>query len=584
MSLLRGRSSSLHEVAEEIAIREENTLEEREGVTIPRRLSTYGTSFGFHTFHSHSDFVGSPRSPTQPFGSVASLPPLIIEQGLPITSSAITESFHLNQETEPLLGRVVEERDAPGAWKETKRILSMSIPVAAAYLLSYFSQTTLIFFVGRLGASQLASASLGILFANVTGMSLIVGVATSMDTLMSQASSASNDPTILGKILQRGLLMTIVFSLPLLVIWWFSGNFLLLLRQPEEEARLAGEIIRYLMPGLIPFGISECLKRFCQAQGIMSASVFSVLITSILNVPLTWLLVWSKWNIGVLGAAISIDFMNVLNVLLLLFYIRFINGSQAWGGFSKDAISGGWKSVLKLAASSLFQVASEWWAFEISSLMCGILPTATIALAGQSILLTLISLSFMIPLGISVTSSLRVGANLGSQQPEQAKMSARIAVCLAFLIGLVNMVIFLLLRNHLARIFTNDAKIIKIVSDVLPLVAVFQILDCLNGCCAGVIRGVGNQRVGAILSAVGYYVVGLPIGGYLAFSREMDLKGIWLGLCCGLIVVTVGQLWHLFGIDWVAASDKALDRITKAVPDSVDGCEQITSDSQQTQF
>jgi hypothetical protein len=78
-------------------------------------------------------------------------------------------------------------------------------------------------------------------------------------------------------------------------------------------------------------------------------------------------------------------------------------------------------------------------------------------------------------------------------------------------------------------LFSNDESVVHLVSQVMPLVASFQVADGLAGSCGGVLRGQGRQHLGAAFNLVAYYVLALPLGIALAFHWGYGLPGLWIG-------------------------------------------------------
>jgi len=85
--------------------------------------------------------------------------------------------------------------------------------------------------------------------------------------------------------------------------------------------------------------------------------------------------------------------------------------------------------------------------------------------------------------------------------------------------------------------FNHDDEVVREVAKILPLVALFQVVDGLSAMTGGVLRAKGQQNVGAWLNLVGYYILGFPLGLLLAFKLGYGLIGLWLGLTVALIFV-----------------------------------------------
>ena len=137
----------------------------------------------------------------------------------------------------------------------------------------------------------MAAAALATMFANVTGISLVIGMSTALDTLCSQAHTGSSDPHALGKHLQRGFLIVLLVCIPVVFLWCNTTELLVFAGQDAKLADLSGQYLIHLIPGLFPIAIAECLKRYLQSQAIMNAPLFILIILSPVNVLLQYLLV-----------------------------------------------------------------------------------------------------------------------------------------------------------------------------------------------------------------------------------------------------------------------------------------------------
>lgn len=147
-------------------------------------------------------------------------------------------------------------------------------------------------------------------------------------------------------------------------------------------------------------------------------------------------------------------------------------------------------------------LCSEWWAFEICALVAGLLGET--ALAGQTIVLQTSSLFYMVPMGISISASNRIGNWLGGNFPGRARLSSHCCMIVAWSFATINAALLLSLRFVWGRMFTQDELVLKLVSDILPVAALFQFADGTAGVCNGILRGCGRQKVGSSKSLLNY--------------------------------------------------------------------------------
>jgi MATE family multidrug resistance protein len=406
--------------------------------------------------------------------------------------------------------------------REAKVLTKSSAPLILTFLLQYSLPVASIFTVGHIGKIELGAVSLASMTASITGYAVYQGLATSLDTLCAQAYG-SGRPHLVGLQLQRMLYFLLVITVPISIIWAFGTQILSLIVPEHETARLAGLYLKVLIAGAPGYAAFESGKRYVQAQGIFSATMYILLICAPLNAFLNWFMVWHLgW--GFIGAPIAVAITeNILPVLLFL-YVRFVDGYQCWGGFDRRALSN-WMPMIKLALPGLVMVLAEFLAFEILTLSSSWLgPTE---LAAQSVLGSITGITFMIPFPMSVAASTRIANLIGSTLDGPAKVAAKVSMVAAVLVGIFNFLLLSLLRDYIPRLFTPDKDVIRMVSALLPLCATFQVFDAVAANCNGILRGLGRQEIGGYVGLFAYYVVGIPISFGLGFGAKWGLYGLW---------------------------------------------------------
>ncbi|CAG8756500.1 14377_t:CDS:2, partial [Ambispora leptoticha] len=216
------------------------------------------------------------------------------------------------------------------------------------YLLQYTLQVANVFSLGRLGSSELAASALANMFAAVTCWSVGLGAASALDTLCSQAYT-SGTPIMVGVHLQRGVIIILVGIMPIAMLWWEAERILVILGQDKELSKMAGVYLRYLLPGAPAYLLFESVKKYLQAQGIMHASTYVLIICAPLNLVLNYTLVLYKpIALGFLGAPLAITIIYWLMLTLIVLYTRFFDGYQVWGGWTCDSLRD-WQTFTKLA-------------------------------------------------------------------------------------------------------------------------------------------------------------------------------------------------------------------------------------------
>jgi hypothetical protein len=256
-----------------------------------------------------------------------------------------------------LEGQLEEAQTTMGI--EARLLAKNSIPLMITYLLQYSFSLVTLFVVGHIGTDELGAVSLATMTANITGLAVYEGLATSLDTLCAQAYG-SGKKELVGLHLQRMVLFMLLISIPIGAVWLSSGWILAALVPEKELAHLAGRYLSILLAGAPGYAIFEAGKRFTQAQGLFNASLFVLLIATPINVLLNYLFVFVlKWDLE--GAALATVLSHNLLPVLLFIYVYFINPSSlvCWAGFTRDAFRH-WGPMAKLAVPGIIMVETEW--------------------------------------------------------------------------------------------------------------------------------------------------------------------------------------------------------------------------------
>lgn len=241
----------------------------------------------------------------------------------------------------------------------------------------------------------------------------------------------------------------------------------------------------------------------------------------------------------------------------------YIAPRTAWGGWSLSSAlkPANLLPCLSLGFYGFLAISSEWWAWEISSLMTSLLGTTP--LAAQSVLLVCSSIFYQQPYAIAVAAAVRVGNLLGARKQRDAKISSYAGIALSLGSGVINSSIIVIFRGYIARLFSEDPVVIDLLLKTLPLLALFQVTDGVAGVTGGILRGTGRQALGAYLNIVAYYVIALPLGTWLTFKGHYGLPGMWMGLTVALTISSAGGLWLVLRTDW----DKELEKVQARMVD-----------------
>ncbi|OEL29379.1 Protein DETOXIFICATION 48 [Dichanthelium oligosanthes] len=445
---------------------------------------------------------------------------------------------------------------------EARAIGRVSVPMAITGLVMYSRALISMLFLGRLGELALAGGSLALGFANITGYSMLSGLALGMEPICGQAFGVRR-----GKLpalaLHRTVLLLLAVALPISLLWVTSTGYILkLLGQDEGVADAAQTFAAYASADLAVLAVLHPLRIYLRSQNltlpITACSLFSVL----LHGPINYLLV-VRLDMGVAGVALAVALTD-LNLLLALLCFLAISGAHrdSWVGPTSDCLRG-WPALLRLAVPTATAVCLEWWWYELMIVLSGLLANPRATVASMGILIQATSLVYVFPSSLGQGASTRVSHQLGAGRPAGARRAAGAALSIGVAVGLAAAAFMVSVRNHWGRMFTSDADILRLTAVALPIAGLCELGNCPQTAGCGVLRGSARPASGARINLASFYLVGMPVGVALAFGARLGFAGLWLGLLAAQAACAVWMARAVAATDWDVEVARAKE-LTKA--------------------
>ncbi|KAK4404655.1 Retrovirus-related Pol polyprotein from transposon TNT 1-94 [Sesamum angolense] len=223
--------------------------------------------------------------------------------------------------------------------------------------------------------------------------------------------------------------------------------------------------------------------------------------------------------------------------------------ADSWKGFSYAAFKDIFP-VVKLSISSGIMVCLELWYYAILVLLAGYMKNAEASISAYSICLNVLAWIAMIVVGIMGSATVRVANELGKGDAKATKFSIKVLISTSVMIGLLFCILCLVFGNKLGYFFTNEEEVAQTVSDLSLLLAFAVLLTSIYPVLSGVAVGEGLRTKAAIINLVCFYVIGLPIGAVLGYVFQLQVKGIWLGMICGVVTETLALSFMVWRTDW----------------------------------
>ncbi|KAE8694608.1 putative protein binding protein [Hibiscus syriacus] len=349
---------------------------------------------------------------------------------------------------------------------EFKCIPNTAFPMVLTGVLLYCRSMISMLFLGRLGELALAGGSLAIRFANITGYWVLSGLSMEMEPICGQAFGAKRYK-ILGLTMRKMILFLLLTSTAIAALY------------------------------LVAQSVLHPLRAYLRAQSITLPLTCCSTLAILLHIPINYLLV-TVLNLGIKGVTLGSVWININLVDSLIVYLK-ISGvyKKTWDGISSECLKG-WKYLLDLSFPSCISVCLEWWWYEIMILLCGLLLNPQATIASMGILIQKTSLIYIFPSSLSFGVSIRVGNELGANNPNKAKLALIIGLSSSSVLGLSALIFAILVQKKWATMFTKDPEIIALTSMVLPILGLCELGNCPQTTGCGVLRWTAKPKLIAI--------------------------------------------------------------------------------------
>ncbi|OGH96831.1 MAG: hypothetical protein A2039_06415 [Candidatus Melainabacteria bacterium GWA2_34_9] len=410
-------------------------------------------------------------------------------------------------------------------FKNIKSLLCFASPIILGQLAQMLIGAGDVLVAARHGVNTVASISIAnaiITIIFMTGFGLLL----SISPVLSKKRGENAD---INKFLNITLIYAAALAVIFMIITLIMTPIIPYMGFEKELIPYIQEYIYICSFSFLGAYIYHALKEFLQAyEDVLFANTVAILAV-FLNFLIAWILVFGyKFipTIGVQGLAIATLIVRSLMGLALIIYCHKFFKKDFY--FDKQYL----KKILNIGYPISLSLLLELSAFSFVTILVG--NISTVQVAAHSIVFTFASITFMIPLAISNALGVRVGYAYGAKNYRDIKDNLIAALSLSFVVMSVFALMFLSFPEGLMAIFSTDKKIILTGSGLLFIAALFQIFDGTQITLSGALRGLGSTKPILFTMLFGYWAVGLPLGIYLAFVKNLKIFGLWIGLAVAL--------------------------------------------------
>jgi len=428
---------------------------------------------------------------------------------------------------------------------ELTETLRLAAPMALAQLGHQAMMTTDLAFIGRLGSEAVAAAALGgaVYFVSFTfGMGVLSAVA----PLAAQAFGARN-PHLVRRALRTGLWAALLIALPVMAFPLRGEQILLALGQAPVPAHLAQQYLLGLTWGIAPALCFLAIRGFMGALNRPQPVLWITLAAIPANALMVYLLMYGPFGLPRLelfGAGLATTMVNGATFLAGLWF------ATRRRPFRKYYVLGHFWRIDWTLMRQLFAIGApisiaflmEYGLFAAAALLMGVIGTA--ALAAHQIALQVTAILFMVPFGIGMAATVRVGHAVGRNDSAAVKRAGLTAMLLGVVLVAILTLAVILARFAIARFFLGEAAdnagaTVELAAKLLLIGATFFVLDGVQSIAVGSLRGMKDTRIPLLFAAISYWLIGFTSAYGLAFWTPLGAVGVWIGLSCGTTIYAI---------------------------------------------
>lgn len=427
-----------------------------------------------------------------------------------------------------------------------KRLIRLATPVViaqAGQLTTQFADTAMVGNYGGEDPVPLAAVSLGgslflLIYLAALGLALAI-------TPIVGEHYARNERREVGHLFQNSIAYTIgigvVATAIALLIRPFIGLLGRLMSSPGQSVELVAEMaLPYydmLVLSIMPLMIFLAVKQFLEGIGNTKIAMWISLAGNVVNIVLNYIFIFGEWGadeMGAEGAGLATLLARIgqmVAIVVVFFAWRRLRIYRTF--FSRNALKiSSIASLLRIGCPISFQMVLESAAFILTSILA--LSFGEVAAGSMQVAFSIANIAWMITVAIGSASTILVSHIYGSGNKQELRPTVMATYHLGLLWAFVMALVFTLLREPISAVFTDNAEVVALTSELMLLIAIYQFSDSIQGLSISMLRGLQDVKVIMPIVLCSYLLLNIPIGVLLAYRFDMECHGLVVGLIVGL--------------------------------------------------
>lgn len=439
--------------------------------------------------------------------------------------------------------------------------LKLALPIVISQLGHIFVQFADNVMVGQYGGEDplpLAAVSFGVSMSFlffVTGQGLTLGLTPLIGELFAQGDVRRS-----ASYLKHAIVLFSLLGVAFVLLQIGAEPLLYRMGQPVEVVDAAIPYYRMMAYSLFPVMLFSAFKNFLDGVGNTTVPMIIMMLCNMLNIVLNWVFIYGELGapeMGIEGAGLATLISRMLMPIMGIGYFVLRSRYRSYTSQISSVRLGGsdFFSLLKMGTPIAAQMLLESTAFVITGVMMGWFDA--VAIGANQIAMTLGNAAFMIVVAVGTAVTIRVSHCYGVHDVENMSLTSKASIHLVLLWDSFAALLFVVLNYQIPQLFTTNEEIISLASQMLIMVALYQVFDALQCAGVGILRGIQDVKVIPWISLLAYVVLNIPVGYLCGFVFGMGPCGLFLGYLFGLgssavlYLMRIRRKIHSFRREWV---------------------------------
>lgn len=424
--------------------------------------------------------------------------------------------------------------------KEISTLMNIGFPVIIAQLLQMSMSFVDTVMAGRLSPEDLAAVAVGTSML-IPFVVLCLGSMMGVTPIVAQ-NIGGRRLSVIGKNARQVLWLSQILALPSFFILRNLDILFVWIGVTEEVVPIAIGYLKAISWGIFPLYAYGGLRNFNEGLSVTRPAMFVALLGTLVNIPANYVLMFGKLGFPELGA-VGTGYAS--SIVYTVMFIAMFAFTYSYKSYQRFEIFSRFRLPEKKYLSELLRIGVPIGissTMEVSMFACVSLLISTlsaVAVAGHQVALNFAAMMFMIPFGLSVAITARVGNSIGRRRPDEARFRGYVGVGVCSCVMIVTAILIFLFPDTIASIYTDDNAVKAVAVELLFYAAVFQLSDGLQVAGFGALRGLKDTKVPMFVNLFAYWVIGITVAYYLGFISDYGAPGLWIGLITGLTVAGI---------------------------------------------